>query len=133
MSRKANLPTITLEFPWVTPSSNQLIRSHWAARKREREKWMQAALEICPPGWEGGGKKVKITVFSYRPRCLDVENFIGGFKSMLDGFRDAGLIHDDNPKWLEHGPHWQEATRKKFGTIVILEILKANPGLKKED
>ena len=91
----------------IPPSANQIMRWHWAQRKRLRSQlqWeLTAALadlgmKLPPLLYGKTAPKRRVTITVYRPRRLDPDN--AGPKILLDAMRDIGLIRNDSPKWLE--------------------------------
>lgn len=64
----------------------------------------------------------------YKPR--DKQNAIGSMKAALDGCVDAGLLPDDNHRWLEFGPVTFYRTKKDHGgkaavVLVFTELKNA--------
>jgi hypothetical protein len=39
----------------------------------------------------------RIIITRYAPRCLDIDNYAGGCKSLIDCLKEANLIPDDDP------------------------------------
>jgi hypothetical protein len=90
----------------VIPSLNITQRMHWTQLKRLRDSYVpyfmvakaQAGFQK-PEKWER--RRVKILVVRYSSRQLDNDNFVGGCKQLIDAIRDAELIRDDSPKWVD--------------------------------
>jgi hypothetical protein len=101
--------TIHLVVPSITPSTNQLMRMHWAVKRRLRQslQWeLVTALaqtgEPLPPAESGKtAPKRMVKITTYHPRRFDPDNASGGCKVLLDAMRDVGLLRNDSPKWLE--------------------------------
>jgi hypothetical protein len=93
----------------IPPSMNQVMRMHWAERRRLRStlQWeLTAALadggmKLPPLLYGKTAPRRRVIVHVYRPRRLDSDNAYGGCKVLLDAMRDIGLIRNDSPKWLE--------------------------------
>ena len=91
----------------IPPSMNQVMRMHWAERKRLRSQlqWeLTAALadvgrKLPPPLYGKAAPRRRVTITTYRPRRLDPDN--AQPKILLDAMRDIGLIRNDSPRWLE--------------------------------
>ena len=90
--------------PLLTKSLNEYLGMHYIQR------WK---LKICYQ-WEitamGGNdlkfkadwmEKRKVTIISHRKRLLDMDNFIGGAKALIDALEDLELIFLDSPKYLK--------------------------------
>jgi Holliday junction resolvase RusA-like endonuclease len=91
----------------IPPSANEVMRMHWAQRKRLRSRlqWELAAaladigMKLPPLLYGKMAPKRRVTVTVYRPRRLDPDN--AQPKILLDAMRDIGLIRNDSPRWLE--------------------------------
>jgi hypothetical protein len=113
----------------LPPSTNQLERLHWAAKKRMRNALRWELIEAMATGGapmppvlihpHPGRMRVRIKV--YRPRLLDPDNAMGGLKVLLDAMRDMGLLKNDSPKWLDLAPPEQIIERKNCRTEIIIE------------
>lgn len=94
---------IVLEIPRATPSMNATHHKHWRAMYAQKKLWeqeiwaahIQSRMEIYEIP-----ERAKVTVERYG-RMLDVDNFLGGLKSVIDGLKSNGLIVDDNAEHLE--------------------------------
>lgn len=82
-------------------SLNQLLRWHWATRKREQKAWeleIWAAFNGRVPKAKG---KVKIDIISHRKQLLDLDNLWGGAKIAIDAMKALEICLDDSPKFAE--------------------------------
>lgn len=95
--------TWTLHLPQTVPLSlNQ--RLHWALKARETSGLRNAAATLCrakpvPP--------LEFCTFqlTYQPgtnRRRDVDSLVPTSKACLDGLRDAGVVLDDSPDYVNH-------------------------------
>lgn len=90
-----------------TPSTNQLERMHWGAKKQIRQRFARSILySLHAAGWRRPAQiedvpKMRLTVRLYRKRLYDQDNAVGGLKPMIDGMRDIGALRNDSPTWLE--------------------------------
>jgi hypothetical protein len=93
-----------ISIPMPTPSLNETLRRHWAARRGDRVQlaWMvREALRSVR--WNHplpSGVPVDITITRYGWARLDPDNLAGGAKDLIDCLRAEGLLVDDSPKWL---------------------------------
>lgn len=88
--------TITIHIERKMETLNKVLRWHWSRRAKEKEAWK---LELLPFKKAIGRKKFKnVRIISVRKRLLDVDNLTGGAKQLIDGIKEMGWIHDDNPK-----------------------------------
>jgi hypothetical protein len=108
---------------WHPTSLNRLLAAHWARRRRMKQDdaaliWGYGRLYDIPRVPDIGKRKVSLEVtLGPRDRQSDADNLL---KSCLDGLRDAGLLVDDSPRWLELGPvTYTRGPRKQ--TVIVLE------------
>ena len=86
-------------------SLNDLLRMHWAVRKKLKDDlaWeVFAELNKVDPGHEvvRTPQKVFMKITSYRKSFLDKDNFFGGLKELIDVIKELRLIYDDSPEYL---------------------------------
>lgn len=80
-----------------------------------------AALEHLPPGEAGGGARAHLRIDRRACRLLDIDNFAGGCKALIDALKEARLIPDDDPGSLEVSfIQTRVWTRKEEGTHLTL-------------
>lgn len=96
---------IRIVIPEATPSLNVWQRKHWAAKKRDRQRWAHMLLaEIMRLGGKqavtASGKR-RLTIERHGRRVLDDDNRVGGCKGLIDELRAFGLLVDDDPRHLE--------------------------------
>lgn len=111
---------IVLDIPRATPSLNATRWKHWRITHREKQLWrqevryarLQAGYRIAPPP-----ARAKVTIERYGHRALDVDNFVGGLKSVIDSLRQEGLIVDDTAEHLELVPRQFAGTPRTVITI----------------
>ncbi len=95
----------------VTPSGNELLRLHWAARKKE-QNFFAALLLGQIRQWEhindfaGDGTikatgKRRVTITRHGKRTLDTDNGYSGLKLLLDELVKFKLLIDDKPTHCE--------------------------------
>jgi len=126
--RRLNGPT-TITLYAVPPSLNKLMRMHWAAKSRLRSKYGNAVFALLSAkGWRFREKNniprasVKIIVYQ-RTRRLDQDNLIGGMKPLIDGMRDAGVIRNDSPAWIDFPAPVQGVDREYPRVAITVEEL----------
>lgn len=130
-----HLATITISL--ATPSLNVLNTKHWSFKRKLKAEWfslMNAALhtlKAVPKAKEGERRRVTFTRYSLR--LLDVDNFSGGAKLVLDSLRRprtdgkkswAGLqmIWDDDEAHVEAVySQAKAATKKDVRTVITIE------------
>jgi len=91
----------------IPVSLNKLLRMHWAARKRIKNRWGNAVTVALvrakfPRDFQRPPKKIKLDITIHhhtRGRLLDVDNTL---KFLLDSLKGT-VLYDDSPKWMELG------------------------------
>lgn len=97
---------ITLEIPRATPSMNATHHKHWRVMHAQKKLWAQEVWAAYVQQLKGRSRKdgaprrAKVTIERYG-RMLDVDNYVGGLKSVIDSLKSNGLIVDDNAQHLE--------------------------------
>jgi hypothetical protein len=97
--------TITFARPAPLLSLND--RHHWAHRSRVNKLWRTAAhtaaCTIGPPSARRANGRVLIAVTlpvrSVKVR-RDPHNFVATIKPIIDGLVDAGVVPDDDSRWV---------------------------------
>ena len=80
-----------------------MLRMHWGAYKRLKkavEFQLVAFGESLPESPIDPCKIEIIRNYGYRKRAFDADNLIGSVKILIDGMRDLGIIHNDDPKHM---------------------------------
>lgn len=97
---------IILDIPRATPSLNATRYRHWRVAHAEKQLWR---TEIRVARLNAGCRdpkppqRARVTIERYG--CtLDVDNFVGGLKAIIDSLRYEKLICDDNADSLELVP-----------------------------
>lgn len=86
-------------------SLNELLRIDMRIMNRYRRLWHQQALVALragaglSPGSLPG--PLRVTLFRRGKRLVDNDGLAASFKFAIDGFKEAGLILDDNPTIIE--------------------------------
>lgn len=117
------------------PSANELLRMHWAVKKRMRQRlaWqIAAAIGIGKWPVEKARKRLMIEIWrAPKPgkkltRRLDPDNLVGGCKILIDALRDMGLLYQDSPRWLELDEPIQHLTKENPRTTIEI-VPSKNP------
>jgi len=92
---------IRLTIPGRLPSLNEMLRMHWAKRKRIQE---DMAWHLATSGHQHPTNGLRchamITVYQ-KTRRFDEDNLHGACKSVIDALRSTGYIYRDSPEWLD--------------------------------
>jgi hypothetical protein len=90
-----------IKIPWVPPTLNQQLRSHWS---KQRKLTRVAAGYILA---EAGKKippeenRVSVEIIMHRKRTVDQDGLHGGCKPIFDALVRLGYAVDDAPKWMD--------------------------------
>lgn len=109
-----------------TPTSlNKLLRMHWAARKRIKERFGGAVFigimqSQIPNNFQAIPKKIKLKIKIYvggRGRLPDGDNLL---KHLFDLLVENGVLYDDSQEWLQ----WTqpEILRDTINPRTVVEI-----------
>lgn len=120
---------MTIEWPDVPPSLNQVLRTHWANKAKEKLKWM-TILRTMPRREHSrlvdaakAQKRVRMVITLHNARQYDRDNAFGACKVIVDAAKAAGLLYDDRPAYLDLEVLQQKSTRKAKRTVIEMEIL----------
>ena len=86
------------------PSTNVLLRNHWAVRKRLIDEWHTAVWALAnevrlPPQ---NVVTVEATIYFRDKRKRDKQNYITSVdKLVLDGLVRCGILPDDDPEHVK--------------------------------
>ena len=111
---KINLP--------LAPSQNQLLRMHWAKRKKKQKDFEWLIFQAVTNRHSAmNGVHITIT----RKSCgvePDPDNLTASAKLILDALQRVNVIKDDSPKSISLEVAWERAPRKTDqGTLVEIE------------
>ncbi len=106
----------------VTPSGNELLRLHWAARKKEQNVFAALLLgQIRQHAtWPACGKR-RVTITRFGKRTLDTDNGYSGLKLLLDELVKFKLLIDDKPSHCEL-IFVQEKLQKNCSPHTVIEL-----------
>ena len=86
--------------PIATPSLNETLGKHWAARKKIYKPWILNLFVATATIPRATGKR-RLTVDRHGKRMLDTDNLIGGAKGVIDIIKKLYLIIDDDQSNLD--------------------------------
>lgn len=118
--------SIRLVIPEASPSLNKYAFRHWRVQHGDKKRWGQmlavAALGARAPKAIG---KRRLTVERHGRRKLDVDNFAGGLKPIIDGLKKLQLIVDDDDAHLELALKQERIIgAQRPHTVLILEDVR---------
>jgi Holliday junction resolvase RusA-like endonuclease len=111
---KINLP--------LAPSQNQLLRMHWAKRKKTQKdlQWL-IVQQVGNRSSALRGVHVTITRKSVGVEP-DPDNLTASAKLILDALQRTNIIKDDSPKSISLKVMWERALKKTDqGTLIEIE------------
>jgi len=92
-------------------SANKLLRSHWAVRGKEIDRWgCLIAATLSPHDRHALRKNAQKpspalvtvnSVYLHRRKAFDPDNAVAALKTVLDGMVRANLLHDDTEKYVK--------------------------------
>lgn len=97
----------------LPPSQNQLLRMHWAQKKRRRDElaWLIVAAGAKPEGGPMARARVKLTRMT-TGKAPDPDNLTASAKLVLDALQQASVIVDDSPECIDLKVDWQRAASR---------------------
>ena len=106
----------------LAPSQNQLLRMHWAKRKKKQQEfeWLivQAVGNFNPA-------LVKSEITITRKSCgvePDPDNLTASAKLILDALQRTNIIEDDSPQNISLKVMWERAKKRvDQGTLVKIK------------
>jgi Holliday junction resolvase RusA-like endonuclease len=87
--------------PNYRPASRGGMFGVYAARKKQKERTIEAIEQFFLEGLPWGKVEVQVTQYHKTKRRRDTDNAIGALKSMYDGIVLAGVVKDDTPEYME--------------------------------
>jgi len=116
-----------LAIPETAPSPNQVMRLHWAERKKLWDRWgrfiwacvlTQGRLPEKPP------ERARVTITRSGVRLLDPDNLTGSCKPVIDALTRNRLITDDSSEHIElEVRQVRKPTREKPCTLIEVEAI----------
>jgi len=118
---------MVFRFALAPYSLNQLLRQHWSVRRKQKRCWAVLLLvAMNEHGFSPKGKfapKMRLKLTITRKRRLDRDNLVGGCKPLIDAIKDAGIIRDDSPGWLD-----LEVEQQIGSPMTVIEISESTGG-----
>lgn len=116
--------TLELQIPGLPKRTNN-NSGNWRARHAEATKWKR--LVINAVRWSGKQRthplpKAQLTLTRASSVCPDFDGLVSGFKHVLDGLIEAGVIENDKIKNIGVPTYnWTKAPRGKGHITVLVE------------
>lgn len=84
---------------YATPSLND-IKGKWG-RLNWKKKYLRAfsGYELVY-GLKSPARR-RLTIQRFGSRTLDLDNYHGGCKALIDALKEIGILWDDSPKWAD--------------------------------
>lgn len=105
------------EIPTATPSLNKVKRMHFHAYRRLREQY-ETILRSRMHGFDLANGMRQVAITRWGSRELDLDNFVGGCKPLVDALKRCGLIVEDSPKYVRINYTQRKSPRKEVRTVV---------------
>ena len=97
----------------ATPSLNQL-NGRWS-----KLNWKKKYAKQLRGYKYETGQVTTIKIRRFGKRILDIDNYIGGCKPLIDAIKEEGIIKDDSPKYCNISFLSQEIDLKNPRTEII--------------
>lgn len=114
--------TLTFTLPGLPPTLNS--RGHWRKRHRLNLLWQSmVAKAVAGQHPRKPLKKARLTLTRVSWRSMDRDNLVSGFKSIIDGMVNVGILEDD--RWENIGMpeyHWEQGPRGKGQGMVRVQV-----------
>jgi Holliday junction resolvase RusA-like endonuclease len=123
---------LIVELPGLTRLTNARSggSTHWAPINKHRQEWRDAVCLATfrkKPPVPLHRARLKLTRFS--STCPDYDGLVSGFKAVVDGLVDAGVLIDDNMRVT--GPwdcaHVKVPSKQARIRVEVEEIERAEP------
>ena len=120
---------ITLWLPVPLSNNNTGQSRHWSAANKQKHIFAnmlrQLRLKATPPPYK---QRVTVTrILGKGERLWDADSVLrGNAKQLLDAMVDAGYFIDDSPKHVAEVFGKQDASQRKDGPAIRVEIEKAD-------
>lgn len=104
------MSTVRFEIPFRLPGLNEIIcadRTHWAKGAKLKGKSQREVLLVLKGlKLQGVSKPVAVTYVWHDTSRRDPGNIAGGGdKIIMDALQDAGILPNDNKKWIKAISH----------------------------
>jgi crossover junction endodeoxyribonuclease RusA len=115
-----------IKLPWERPPLSLNDRLHWRPERklkieiREAAHWLAKGNKIPPL------QRVRVTLEWVVPdeRIRDIDNPIATYKCLADGLVNAGVVPDDNPKYMDKSTMVDIVLQRGVrGTFLLIEEL----------
>ena len=108
------------ELPGLPKTTNG-SHGNWRAAAAERRKWRKASTSRAYPYKPSSPLlKCRLTLTRCSTTKPDIDNLAISFKGVVDGLKDAMIIHDDTDKVVIERYYLHEKAPRNKGKICIL-------------
>ena len=112
---------ILIKLP-LAPSQNQLLRMHWAKRKKKQKEFEWLIVQAVG---NSNSALVKSEITITRKSCgvePDPDNLTASAKLILDALQRTNIIEDDSPQNISLKVIWERAKKRvDQGTLVKIK------------
>jgi hypothetical protein len=117
---------LEFEIPGLTKMSNQLLRGNWRTKHGHARKWKIAVLIAIGsnrPDTPIAKCRLKLTRCS--ARRPDYDGLVSGFKPIIDGLVEAGVLLNDSYENVDIPEYLHETCGAKDGKmrVRVIEVL----------
>ena len=101
------------------PSLNVMLREHFSARSKRKEKLCWLIKQQQPIKFKG---KVRVRYIRHAIKLMDWDNHASSCKLVFDALKECGIITDDNPNVIVVFNPEQERVNKRENEKIIIKI-----------
>lgn len=103
--------------------TNQLASKHWRVRHKHSKRWRELIAWLSQSAIKSREglplERAKITLTRFSSIRPDYDGLVSGFKPIIDGLVDAGVIPNDTQDVIGKPDYRHEMTKPKQGKITI--------------
>lgn len=100
--------------------SNELLRSNWRTKHGQAKKWKQLVfIAVSKHIPDKPFMKAKLTLTRFSAKRPDFDGLVAGFKPVIDGLVEAGVITNDDFSVVGVPEYLHEIMPPKKGKIKI--------------
>lgn len=104
------------------PKMTNSMMSSWRARYGHAKKWKVALALECHRQKIPLLKKARLTLTRFSAVESDFDGLVSGFKHLIDGLVEAGVLPDDKMSTIGQPTYaWEKAKRGKGSVSVLIE------------
>jgi len=114
---------LELKIHGLPKMSNALLRSGWKAKHGHARQWKRRVWAVAWPYRPAKPlDRVKLTLTRCSSSEPDADGLVSGFKSVIDGLVEAGILVNDRPANIGFPDYrWEYCVKGKGHLIIVVE------------